>query len=259
MSPILTGGSMKIITLNVWGGRIYKPLLEFIQRHKDVDIFCFQEMYHDAEGKEPNEKWKNEGALHLLTDIEKLLPEHKIFFRPHFDDFWGLSLFVKNSLPILEEGELFIHKHKGYVSKENEDFLPKNLQYLKTRYNDRDITIINVHGLWNGQGKTDTEDRIDQSKKIIDFAKNISHDFVLCGDFNLLPETQSLRMIEKELGLRNLIVEYSVSSTRTSIYKKPVKFADYIFVTPNIHVSGFKVLPDEVSDHAALFLEIGLK
>ncbi|MGL6035657.1 MAG: hypothetical protein ACRC0B_00600 [Legionella sp.] len=39
---------MKLITLNIWGGYIRNPLLEFIHEHKDIDIFCLQEVYNNA-------------------------------------------------------------------------------------------------------------------------------------------------------------------------------------------------------------------
>lgn len=77
---------------------------------------------------------------------------------------------------------------------------------------------------------------------------------ILCGDFNLNPDTESLSIIEK--GMKNLIKDYSITSTRTSLYEKPGKFADYCFISPDIEVKDFKVLPEEVSDHAALYLEI---
>ena len=56
--------------------------------------------------------------------------------------------------------------------------------------------------------------------------------------------------------MRNLIKEYGITSTRTSFYEKENKFADHAFVSSDIEVVDFKVLPDEVSDHAALYLEI---
>ncbi|MEK7201275.1 MAG: endonuclease/exonuclease/phosphatase family protein, partial [Patescibacteria group bacterium] len=59
-------------------------------------------------------------------------------------------------------------------------------------------------------------------------------------------------------GLRNLIKEYHVTSPRTSHYTKPEKFADYAFVSAEVTVEDFKVLPDEVSDHAPLYLEFSL-
>jgi endonuclease/exonuclease/phosphatase family metal-dependent hydrolase len=43
-----------------------------------------------------------------------------------------------------------------------------------------------------------------------------------------------------------------------SFYEKPEKFADYMFVSKGIAVRDFQVLPDEVSDHAPLFLDFDL-
>ncbi len=108
--------------------------------------------------------------------------------------------------------------------------------------------------MWNGISKEDTEERIIQSDNIIKFLKNLSEPHILCGDFNLLPENKSLKMLE-EFGLKNLIKEFGVSSTRSSYYTKPVRFADYTFVSKNIKLNEFKVLPDEVSDHLAMYLD----
>jgi endonuclease/exonuclease/phosphatase family metal-dependent hydrolase len=59
----------------------------------------------------------------------------------------------------------------------------------------------------------------------------------------------------EDFGLRNLVKEYGVISTRTHFYTKPEKFADYIFVLQGIDVKDFRVLPDAVSDHSPLYLE----
>jgi endonuclease/exonuclease/phosphatase family metal-dependent hydrolase len=77
----------------------------------------------------------------------------------------------------------------------------------------------------------------------------------MCGDFNLRPDTQSMSIIE-QAGVKNLIKEYNISSTRTSLYTKSEKYADYIFISDNLKESEFKVLPDEASDHSALMLTI---
>jgi endonuclease/exonuclease/phosphatase family metal-dependent hydrolase len=67
-------------------------------------------------------------------------------------------------------------------------------------------------------------------------------------------------MIERS-GIRNLVKEYGVESTRTKLYRRyetGSKFADYIFVSPEVKVNDFKVLPDEVSDHSPLMLDFDL-
>ncbi len=54
--------------------------------------------------------------------------------------------------------------------------------------------------------------------------------------------------------MRNLVKEYRVTSTRSQLYKKPDKFADYILVSPEVIVEDFKVLEEEMSDHLPLLL-----
>ena len=116
---------------------------------------------------------------------------------------------------------------------------------------------MNFHGLWNGQGKSDSADRIAQSRRLLDFLAGRREPFVVGGDFNLAPDTRSLKMLEKA-GLRNLVAEFGVTSTRTSLYTRPERFADYVFVSASVDVRAFRVLPDEVSDHAPLMLEFAL-
>lgn len=55
--------------------------------------------------------------------------------------------------------------------------------------------------------------------------------------------------------MQNLISDYEIASTRSHYYIKPIKFADYAIVSPDISAIYFEVLPDVVSDHLALFLE----
>jgi endonuclease/exonuclease/phosphatase family metal-dependent hydrolase len=49
--------------------------------------------------------------------------------------------------------------------------------------------------------------------------------------------------------------KHGIETTRTEFYTGEDKHADYIFVSPEIFVEKFAVLPDVVSDHAPLSLE----
>jgi endonuclease/exonuclease/phosphatase family metal-dependent hydrolase len=255
---------MKIITLNIWGGNAGKDkVLSFFEAHKDIDIFCLQEVW-SAPYPEISESLvagkiltQEDIMTEALQDISSIFVEHMPLFRPHFGDHFGLLMFVKNNIEILEEGEIFVYQEKGYMPEGDVGNHARNLQYVKVKKDGKSYSVFNVHGLWNGQGKTDTEDRIKQSENIVNFIKQLgTQNFVLCGDFNLSPDTKSIQMIEEGLNARNLVKEFNVTSTRTSYYTKENKFADYIFTGSNIVVKDFKVLPDEVSDHSPLYIEI---
>jgi len=249
---------MKLISLNTWGGRAGKEkLLTFFEKHKDVDIFCLQEIWNGGEHmlSESAGGMKLEGATpQLLKGIEGVLSKHTSYFKPHFYDFFGLTMFVKKEFNVVEEGDIFVHKENGYISSENLGNHARNLQYITIDTLAGPRTILNLHGLWNGGGKSDSEDRLLQSDNIVRFLQNVTNPHVLCGDFNLLPDTESLKKLET-FGLRNLIKEYGITSTRTSYYTKEHKFADYTLVSEGIEVKDFKILPDEVSDHSAMYLE----
>jgi len=62
------------MTLNIWGGHIYESLIAFIKQHQDVDIFCFQEVYHQA--KEIILTEERFHHVNIFSEIEQILPEH---------------------------------------------------------------------------------------------------------------------------------------------------------------------------------------
>lgn len=253
--------AMKIISLNTWGARAgLENLLRFLKSHKDADIFCLQEIWSHGGGDIMLGKTAGGELLEgvttaLLQKIEEILPDHTMYFRPHFYDFYGLAMFVKKDIEVVEEGETFVYKDRGYISEEEAGNHARNIQYVTIKNNDQLKTIINFHGLWNGKGKNDSEDRLIQSDNILNFIKNLSHPFIICGDFNLRPDTNSIKKFE-DFGLRNLIKEYGITSTRTSLYRKTSeKFADYTLVSKGIKVVDFGILKDVVSDHTPMYLE----
>ena len=245
---------MKIITLNTWGGRITKDLLDFLETHRESsDIFCFQEIYHKATHVHVAQG-SIDPDLTLFDDIEKILPEHQSYFRPHYLETYGLASFVKRKLPVIEEDEFFVHHYKGFEPGEVVGNHARNVQRISIKQENENLHIFNFHGLWNGGGKGDSEPRLRQSRKLIEYIRSYEGKKVLCGDFNLSPDTESLKMIE-DIPLRNLVKEYNITSTRTSFYDKENRFADYILVNEKVDVTDFRVLPDEVSDHSPLALE----
>lgn len=249
---------MKIISLNTWGGEAgVLGLQDFFRAHKDVDIFCLQEVWSGGEEmltKRGGGSWFVNRVTTLFSDIEKVLPAHTGIFRPMFRGYYGLSFFIKKDIQILDEGEFYIYREEGYISPEECGDHARILQYLTIETLKGPRTVVHLHGLWNGKGKNDSPERLEQSDRIITFLSNLKTPHILVGDFNLRPDTQSIKNLEN-IGLRNLIAEHKVTSTRTSHYPKEEKFADYAFVSPEIEIKDFKVLPDEVSDHSPLYLD----
>ena len=154
---------------------------------------------------------------------------------------------MKKSIAVESRQELF-----GAVLHPNHDWTkntPGKAQFLKFG----NTILCNFHGLWvRDIFKQDNQQRLEQSKQIRTLLNNLDGEKIICGDFNIVTESQSIAILEK--GMRNLIKEFNITSTRSSHYTKDLKFADYILVSAGIKVKDFKVLQDEVSDHLALML-----
>lgn len=259
---------MKLISLNTWGGRVYLPLMDFIRKHaQDTDIFCFQEIYATHSDIK---QYKNIRA-NLLHELAKTLPDFTQFYSKEisgfdsnpepvdFDLTVGKAIFVGKNINVKSSGDLLIYGNRPERELKT-DFsnLPITLQYIDFVVNNNSYTVCNIHGTSFPGSKLDTKIRIAQSIKINEFLKTKQRLKIVTGDFNLLPETQSINILQQ--NLRNLIKEFNIKRTRSNLspyFGKEdfQKFADYIFVSKDIMVKNFQVPEVGISDHLPMILE----
>ena len=244
---------MKIISLNIWGGRLYQAIETFIRSHAaDTDVFCFQEMHaHDS-----NEANKSNGERpNLLDEIQGMLPGFTGYFAEQVTG-TGLAMIVRKSIDVEKVESSFViseedvsHLHMSNGSR----YYPRIVQSIKLKT--PSITIYNFHGI-PGSEKKDTPERELQMRRLHEFLDKSDGEKVLVGDFNLRPDTQAIRGLE--VNMRNLVMEGGFKTTRTPQYPYHtiMPFADYTFVTSGIKINHFEVMSDEVSDHSPMCLEI---
>ncbi len=243
---------MKLMTLNIWCGEIYEPLVDFVKKQStEIDIFCFQEVYNYSNPEDAPKGTTVRGTWNIYQILEQLLPEHTGIFHRSIGEF-GLAIFTRKNIKVVDSGALIVHE--GPSGPDVMVFGHQRvLEYIRFQNTDKIITVANLHGLWNGGPKTDNPERVQQSQNTKKFLKESGEDTILCGDFNLLPDTESLKILEE--GMINWVKEKGVISTRSSLYTKPIRYADYILTSPSIQVKNFEVRQDEVSDHLPLVLE----
>lgn len=249
---------MKLLSLNIWGGQVHQSLIEFIkEQSKEIDVFCFQEVINGKRGEGSTVLLNAPNAvIDIYSQIQEILPQFQgYFYSAQGKD--GIAIFIKKNIVVKKEGDFFVYRFKNSMEEGKANTLGRNLCYLQFLDNGKEYTIANLHGIWDPRGKGDTPERLDQSRKIMDFLNSQSDAKIFCGDLNLLPDTQSIAIIEKDMI--NLVKDFKITSTRTKLYDKFLnnndQFADYIFVSKDVKVLNFKVLTNEVSDHLPLFLE----
>ncbi len=254
---------MRLISLNTWGGKKFEELMEFIRRERErTDIFCFQEIF-DAAFEIKN---TNGYRANLLHELSLVLEGFQVLYQPYLQnhnfkeqtDFplsFGNAMFVRSTIPIQDHGSAKIfHADTEQITEHVFVRITKTLQYARLTMGAAPLTVINFHGIWFDGPKTDQADTREQSKRVVEFLATVQPPIIVAGDFNLWPETESLAMIERT-GLRNLIREYGISSTRPRNFAFDRPFADYVLVSPEIRAQRFAALLDEISDHLPLELE----
>ncbi len=266
---------MKIMCLNGWGGVLHKELTTFLQQ-SDPDVLCLQEVVHTPGTSKDWLTYKDgEHVLpqraNFFSDISGVLPDHEAIFCPAaqgvlwdediaIDSQWGLATFVRRELLIVEQEQAFVHKQfsphsYGDHPRSRNAHRVTIFDYEK----DRPVSILHTHGLRDVEnGKADTPARRQQAEKLLHMIRRCHHDHpvIVCGDLNVEPRSETLEMITEE-GFTELVTSRGFDGTRTASYKKPGRFADYLFVNAATAVLEFDVLAaPEVSDHCPLVLQI---
>jgi len=176
-----------------------------------------------------------------------------------FDLDVGQAEFVKKKFPVIYSGEAKIYSDENNLPSGKYHFLPLTFGYIRTEHGGKPLTVINIHGLTSKpDNKLDTPERINQSRAIKKFALEEKGNVIICGDFNVLPETESIAMFN---GIfTELIKKYGIATTRSAISPwhgtpNEMKFSDYVFVSPGLEITGFSVPDPEISDHLPLIIE----
>lgn len=258
---------MKLISLNIWGGRAYDALVRFIEEQKDTtDVFCFQEVFTSSHPEAIHRGTR----IHILEELEALLPEYTRTFYPmqkgldiegrtEIDLDQGLATFVRKEVPVLSSGTVFTRGARDSAQSEWYEDYPSAFGYIRVLFKGKTLSVLNFYGFPIPGHKLDTPERLEQSRRIVEFAKQEEGEVIICGDFNLFPQTGSIAMLENDFT--DLIKAYDIRTTRSTItpyYGTPEQqnFADYTFVSKGITVSKFDVPSDCVaSDHLPMILE----
>ncbi|APO73845.1 endonuclease/exonuclease/phosphatase family protein [Rhizobium etli 8C-3] len=267
---------MRIISLNVWGGKLHLPLMDYL-RAAEADVLCLQEVTRSVTVKSDWLEYRDGSHIlpqraNLFDEIKTVLPEHDAFFAPTargelFDDEnsvpseFGLATFVRRTIAVIGHAMDFVH---GEFSADGYGEHPRARNAHAMRLFDYEaghvITIAHLHGLRDMAGKGDTPARRGQADALVALIGQIwrkGERLVVCGDFNVLPASVMFDVLGAQ-GLTDLVTSCGFTDTRTTHYAKDGRFADYMLVTPEVGVVSFDVVREpEVSDHRPLLLEIG--
>lgn len=263
---------MRLICLNVAlfetnNEKLYKFLLK-----TKPDIICLQEVA-DKVDPEVNPLYISKVFIDKATsnlpysffspnweirDFHRKNFHKKESFDFEFGGFLKAGNYIKTRFKILKKTNVFI-KYKTIKFTDWSTWpqkQPKAVQVVDLELPDsKKLRILNYHGIWTKE-KTGTRETLEACKKINKLATEVSYPTIITGDFNLFPDTKSMKVFQDHFI--SLVDKYSIQTTRpqsNELNHLQRNVVDFILVTPDIKIGSFKVLDSDVSDHLPLVLD----
>lgn len=253
-------------------------LLHFLPE-LDPDILCLEELVHTPgaphdvmDYRDPEVGTVLPQRARMFDEVASTLAGHIATFCPAargklwngefgHPSFWGLATFARRDLVAIGQVQDFAHGEYGAHGYGEH---PRSRSAHIVRFFDHEadhaITVAHLHGLRDLAGKGDTPARTAQAHRFADLIEGLHRPgerLVVCGDLNVRPDSETLAILAERLDLTELVTERGFESTRTSLYTKAERFADYMLVNDRVRARAFDILYEpEVSDHAALVLDV---
>lgn len=241
------------MTLNVWQGRLERVLLKHLET-LNIDFACMQEAVDYGA--------RSGGLVSSYQNIGDSLKLDQQFFSPLTAMKLGAKDLVfgnviYSNIPFSSTSTTFTRgEYKDNFDFDADDYNIRAFQHVELLVDGKTLHLLNHHGHHIDAHKLGDEETLRQATQITDYIKQLEGAVVLCGDFNLAPESESIQLLSKQL--RNLSSEYSLHTTRSALtYKNEV--CDYVFVNDHILVNDFAMDETIISDHNALILDFDLK
>ena len=244
---------MKIMTLNMWQGRLEKVLLSHLET-LDVDFACMQEAVSCT--------GDTAGLATTYQKAGKSLGLDQSFFSPITHTKLGakdleFGNVIYGRFPFLQSNTVFTRgEYKENFDFDADDYNIRAFQHVEVQVGDKRLHLLNHHGHHINEHKLGDEETLRQVRQIADYLGQLEGAVILCGDFNLSPESNSIGVLNNIL--RNLSTEDGVQTTRSRLTSKN-EVCDYIFVNNEVQVEHFVMDDEIVSDHNALIVDFDIR
>lgn len=242
---------IKFLNLNIWYGKLLSSAIEFIKQ-ENPDVISLQEVY-DGEGMSP--EW-----LNSWSTLKKELGYQYTSFAPTFYVVEnGIRVnqgqAILSKYPILNEETFFYDVPYGEFVFPADDFslVPRNLQHATLDVQGKDLNIFNTQGIWD-KDKLDSERKKKMGEKIVEKVSGKNH-VILSGDFNIIPQSDTMRNIERILNnpFKDKL-NTTINPKRKNKAENEESVIDMVFVSQDIKISDSYCPQVDVSDHMPLVI-----
>lgn len=231
---------------------------------EDPDIVCIQELLAGLDRNVYRECRKKR-----ILDTELDVVYRFKFFSPNYEtypyifngrkvDNGGLTQqgnYLLSKCKFISAEQIFYHRNYKQMREDDwyvieKEWMPCSIQVVDLDTPRGMLRIINNHGLWT-DGRMGDERTQHEIEVILKHVKSVDYPVIIAGDFNLLPESESFKILSS--GIKELVTSNKTQFTAEMSGNKYVM--DYIFMNGITKVKDFRVLDTDVSDHLPIIVE----
>lgn len=251
--------TFKLVSLNIWqGGLLLDQAIQFL-KDENPDIVALQEVFN-------SDTLTLDQRFRTVQILKKNFPQYNFSFSA--DQYQNIESenvdrgnLVMSKFKIKSSKAIFYDIKYGEVNEENRvDFtdIPRNLQHVEIDFQNSTINLFNTHGIW-GFDNSDNPRRTNMANIIVNEVMN-KQNVIVCGDFNVDQNSNTIAIIEKQL--KNIFKNEYKSSFNLK-HKQDGGFAvamvDMIFVNDDLKVLKHTRPEVNISDHLPVVAELELK
>lgn len=263
--------TVKIISLNVALFEANNHAIGPYLRTEKADILCLQEVTRAMDGN-TKEEYISLDAINtacrnlsytffapnwIMKDFRMKDFHGSADFNVDFNGFLELGNCIKSRFPIQKGQGIFLQNHYTYATDwsnwRNDE--SRSVQITDVLLEGgKQLRIFNYHGIWS-RDKIGNENTSAACERIREIALQTKGPVIICGDFNLFPHTESMKLLND--SFISLGDRFKVKTTRpqsNELNGQTRNVVDYMFISRDIEIVDFKVVDNDVSDHLPLVL-----
>jgi endonuclease/exonuclease/phosphatase family metal-dependent hydrolase len=244
---------MKIVQLNAWQGKFRQEIIAFLKSEKP-DFVCMQEV-NDLKGRSGYKFFATLDEIKEGGGFSEAFMSQAYSCR-YMERELEYGNTILSNTPFTKAETVFTRgKYKRHFDIEKDDSNTRNLQVASVKVGNTTLNILNHHGHCIPESKAGDDETMRQMGMVADIVDGLRGPIIMCGDFNLAPDSESLGLINARLT--NLSIVNNLKRTYNQ-FSAVHAVCDYIFVNDRVKVRNFEMSDEILSDHKALILEFDL-
>jgi len=265
---------MKLISLNIALFEANNTPLKQILKHQKPDFVCLQEVTRALESTVKGDYISKEvvdtatpklsyfffGPNSVMGDFKQKNFHGKELYCFEFGGLFEFGNYTKSKYKMVKAQNVFVQNCFTFTADSSkwpdEDY--RAVLVTDHIVDGKKLRVLNYHGIWT-RNKLGNEKSVSANKIINDLALQAEGEVIICGDFNLFPDTESMKVFDK--NFTSLVDIHDIKTTRPTsneLHSSKRNVVDYILVSKGITINSFEVLDTDVSDHLPLVLNFEL-